>query len=172
MTELHTTEQSPENRGSRRIQAGLAAALVVVLAAFVLALRPGTGAGSTYTTDQSVTYQDFGGTIRNSGSGWYVIDDAGHTPDDITIGTVNSTSVRVNYPTCDEITSFIVAPDDTYAKDFGLTVGASVGFSYAVLMGQVNDGPDAGYLPDVWNPTTDYSGSSNLWVSGRCKVYP
>lgn len=156
---------------SRRAQI-IAVLAVLALAGVLFILKGGPANGSTYTSDQSVTYQDFGGTIRNTGSGWYVLDDAGHTPDGISIGTVTSTSVRVNYPTCDVITSVIVAPDDTYAKDFGLVVGASVGFSYLVLTGSVFDGPDSGYLPDVWNPQTDYSGSSNIWIMGRCEVSP
>lgn len=156
---------------SRRAQI-IAALAVVALAGVLFMFKGGPAEGSTYTSDQAVTYQDFGGTIRNSGSGWYVIDDAGHTPDGITIGTVTSTSVQVYYPTCDVITSVIVGPDDTYAKTFGLVVGASVGFSQLVITGQVNDGSDSGYLPDVWDPTTDYSGSSNIWIMGRCEVSP
>lgn len=153
-----------------RVQAIAAAVLIAVLAAALLLVHAGSSSGSTYTTDQSVTYQDFGGTIRNTGSGWYVLNDSGHAPDSLTIGTVTSTSVRVNYPACDEIVSFIVAPDDTYAKDWGASFGASVGLSYAVIMGSVNDGPDSGTAADVWDPTTDYSSSSNIWISARCLV--
>lgn len=146
--------------------------LVAVAVAFLLTYRIGPASGSTYDSNEAVTYQDFGGTIRNTGSGWYVIDDAGHTPDSITIGTVTSTSVRVNYPACDVITTVIVAVDDTYAQDFGLVVGASVGLTYLVMTGSVFDGSDSGYLPDTWNPQTDYAGSSNIWISGRCEVSP
>jgi hypothetical protein len=154
---------------SRRAQA-ITILVVAALAGVFFMLKPANG--STYTSDQAVTYQDFGGTIRNTGSGWYVIDDAGHTPDGITIGTVTTTSVRVYYPACDVITSVIASVDDTYAKDFSLVVGASVGLTYLVLTGSVKDGSDSGYLPDVWDPTTDYSGSSNIWISGRCEVSP
>jgi len=156
---------------SRRAQI-IAALAVVALAGVLFMFKGGPAEGSTYVSDQAVTYQDFGGTVRNSGSGWYVVDDAGHTPDGITIGTVTSTSVRVYYPACDVITSVIVAVDDTYAQDFGLVVGASVGLTYLVMTGSVFDGSDSGYLPDVWNPQTDYSGSSNIWISGRCEVSP
>lgn len=149
-----------------------AAVLVVAMAAVLLLLGGGTSAGSTYTSNQSTVYQDFGGTIRNTGSGWYVLDDAGHTPDSLTIGAVTSTSVQVYYPACDEITSFIAAPDDTYAMTYGASFGASVGLTFAYIKGSINDGPDAGTDADVWDPTTDYTSTSNIWISGRCKVSP
>lgn len=160
------------NAFSRRTEPIGAAILVVAMAAVLLLLGGGTSAGSTYTSDQSVTYQDFGGTLRNTGSGWYVLDDAGHTPDSLTIGSVTSTSVQVHYPACDEITSFIAAPDDTYAKDFGASFGASVGLTFAYIKGSINDGSDSGTAADAWDPTTDYTSTSNIWISGRCKVAP
>jgi hypothetical protein len=152
---------------SRNAQA-LAAVVAVIAAAALLFAQDDSASGSTYTTDQTTVYQDFGGTIRNSGSGWYVIDDAGHTPDGITIGVVNSTSVRVYYPACAEITSVSVDPDDTYAKDWGASFGASVGLTYLVITGSINDSADSGTAQDVWDPTTDYSSSSNIWITGRC----
>jgi len=145
-----------------------AAVLVAAIAAVLLLLSGGVSSGSTYTSNEAVTYQEFGGTIRNSGSGWYVIDDAGHTPDDITIGVVTSTSVRVYYPACAEITTVLVGPDDTYARDFGASFGASVGLTYMVITGSINDGPDSGNAADVWDPTTDYTSGANIWISGRC----
>lgn len=157
----------------RRAQITATVLLTVAIAAALLLFRTGDPvAGSTYTSDQATVYQDFGGTIRNTGSGWFVLDDTGHTPDGITIGTVTSTSVRVNYPACDVVTAVVVGADDTYAKDYSAVFGASVGLTYLVITGTVKDGSDSGYLPDVWDPTTDYSGSSNIWISGRCEVSP
>jgi hypothetical protein len=153
---------------SRNAQALVAAVVVVAASAVLLFAQDDTASGSTYTTDQAVTYQEFGGTIRNSGSGWYVIDDTGHTPDDITIGTVTSTSVRVNYPGCAEITSVMVGPDETYARDWGASFGPSVGLNYLVIAGSINDSSDSGTAQDVWDPTTDYTSSANIWIIGRC----
>lgn len=154
---------------SRNAQALAAAVAVIAVAAVLLFAQDDSASGSTYTTDQAVTYQEFAGTIRNTGSGWYILDDAGHTPDDLSsIGTVTSTSVRVNYPGCAEITSVIVGPDDTYAKDYGASFGASVGLTYMVITGSINDSSDSGTAQDVWDPTTDYSSSSNIWIMGRC----
>jgi hypothetical protein len=154
---------------SRRI----GATILIALAAILLA-SPGGGpaAGSTYVSDQAQTYQDFGGTIRNTGAGWFVINDAAHEPDSITIGAVTTTSVQVHYPACDEVVSVIVAPDDTYATTYGAVFGASVGLSFSYIKGSVNDGSDAGTAADVWDPTTDYTSGSNIWISGRCEVSP
>jgi hypothetical protein len=161
---MSTTHRSWLSRNAQ----GLVALLVVVAATTVLLFTQDAASGSTYTSDESQVYQDFGGTIRNSGSGWYVIDDAGHTPDGITIGTVTSTSVRVYYPACAEITSVLVGPDDTFAKDFGASFGASVGLTYLVITGSINDSSDSGTAQDVWDPTTDYTSGANIWISGRC----
>lgn len=149
-----------------------AALLVAAIAAVLLLATGGTSSGSTYTTDQATVYQDFGGTIRNTGSGWYVLNDSGHAPDSLTIGAVTTTSVQVYYPACDEIVSFIAAPDETYASTFGANFGASVGLTYAYIKGSIADGSDSGTAPDVWDPTTDFSSNSNIWISGRCEVSP
>jgi hypothetical protein len=160
------------NTIQRRAHTIRTALLVIAVFALLLVRLGDPVAGSTYTSDQATTYQDFGGTIRNTGSGWFVLDDAGHTPDGISIGTVTSTSVRVNYPACDVVTAVVVGADDTYAKDYSAVFGASVGLTYLVITGTIKDGSDSGYLPDVWDPTTDYSGSSNIWIMGRCEVSP
>lgn len=156
---------------SRRAQI-IAALAVVALAGVLFMFKGGPAEGSTYVSDQSTVYQDFGGTIRNTGSGWYVLNDAGHEPDAITIGAVTTASVQVFYPACDQIVSFIAAPDDTYATTYGATFGASVGLTYAYIKGSINDGSDTGNAADPWDPTTDWSSSSNIWVSGRCEVSP
>lgn len=161
-----------ESHSLDRVRVVGAALLVLAIAALLLFVRGGVSAGSTYVSEQSVTYQDFGGTLRANSAGWYVLDDAAHTPDDITIGAVTSTSVRIDYPACDEIVSVVVTPDDTYAKTYGAAFGASVGLSYSLISGSINDGPDAGSAADVWDPTTDWSSGSNIWVSGRCIVSP
>lgn len=154
---------------ARRVFAGL---LVVAFVAVLFLANGGPSAGSTYTSNDTTVYQDFGGTIRANSGGWFVLDDAAHTPDDITIGAVTATSVRIDYPACAEIISVVVTPDDTYAKTWGATFGASVGLSYSLISGSINDSADAGTNADVWDPTTDWSSSSNLWISGRCIPAP
>lgn len=153
---------------SRRAQI-IAALMVVALAGVFFALKAGPAAGSTYTSNESQVYQDIAGTIRNTGSGWYVLNDAGHEPDDMAIGTVTTTTVQVLFPECSQVVAMIVGPDDTYASSvWHATFGASVGFDNAVIKGSIKDSADSGSGPDPWDPTTDFSGSSNIWIMARC----
>lgn len=170
MSTAHECDECPDCDGGRKPSrwGTLAAVIVIIgviaaLIGFARSQHDDAEPGSTYTTDQSVTYQDFGGTIRNSGNGWHVIDDAGHEPDDLAIGTVTSTYVQVLYPTCDEIVSFVAAPDDTFAMTYGATFGASVGLSNAYIKGRVNG---AKFNPSTWSNT-----SANIWITGRCLVH-
>ena len=152
-----------------RRQGVLAVLLIVAITALLVFTRGGVSEGSTYTSNESVTYQDIAGTIRNTGSGWYVLNDAGHEPDDLAIGTVTTSSVQVLFPECSQVVAMIAGPDDTYASSaWHATFGASVGFDNAVIKGSIKDSSDTGSSPDPWDPTTDYSGTSNIWFIGRC----
>lgn len=70
------------------------------------------------------------GTIRNTGTGWHVIDDTGHRPTGVTGVTASATSIAVAFAATAKIVSFVCGPDETYAA-WGLRVGASVGTSSA-----------------------------------------
>lgn len=147
----------------------IAAILIISVAGLFLVFRGVPAAGSTYTSNESQVYQDIAGTIRNTGSGWYVLNDAGHEPDDMAIGTVTTTTVQVLFPECSQVVAMIVGPDDTYASSaWHATFGASVGFDNAVIKGSIKDSADSGSGPDPWDPTTDFSGSSNIWIMARC----
>lgn len=72
-------------------------------------------------------YQMVAGVIRNTGSGWGIIDDVDHTPLNID-GVSNDTStITIDHSSigASEVVSLIVAPDETYAGvyDFGSSVG-------------------------------------------------
>lgn len=152
-----------------RVRAFAMGLVVAVLAAVLfLAQDGGPAEGSTYTSNEGTEYLEFAGTIRNTGSGWYVIKDAGHEPDDITMGAVTSSTVTVLFPLCAQVTYVIVGPDDTYASTWGASFGGSLGFASVAIKGSINDGTDSGTAQDLWDPTTDYSGSSNIWIVGRC----
>lgn len=77
-------------------------------------------------------YQLVSGTIKNNGSGtWIVLDDASHGPIGVASVTTASTYVRVNYDSAGvEVVSFVCGVDETFARN-GYTCGASVGLSYA-----------------------------------------
>lgn len=124
---------------------------------------------STYTTNQQVEYLEFAGTIRNDGSGWAPLNNTGHADDDlISVTNVTTTSLRVNHPLCAQVVSVIVDEDNEYAQDFGASFGASAGFGYFVIEGSVNDSADAGTANDIWDPTTDYTAGTNIWIMGKC----
>lgn len=147
----------------------VAVLLIAAVAGVLFMLKDSPAEGSTYTSNESQVYQDIAGTIRNTGSGWYVLNDAGHEPDDMAIGTVTTTSVQILFPECSQVVAMIVGPDDTYASSaWHATFGASVGFDNAVIKGAIKDSADSGSGPDPWDPTTDWSGSSNIWIIGRC----
>lgn len=124
--------------------------------------------GSTYDTNEAITVVEFAGTIRNVGGTWQVLNDAGHEPDAITIGTVTATSVRVNNPACSQVISVIVGADNEYAQDFGAKFGASAGLNYFVIEGSISDSGDTGVADDIWDPTTDYTAGTNIWIMGKC----
>jgi hypothetical protein len=164
MTDLSRTITTAD-----RIRAFAMSLVVGVLAAVLfLAQDGGPAEGSTYTSNENTTYLEFAGTVRNTGT-WEVLNNTGHEPDDLlSVTNVTSTSIRVNHPLCAEVVSVIVGADNEYAQDFGAKFGASASFGYFVVEGSVNDGSDTGTADDIWDPTTDYSGNSNIWVFGRC----
>lgn len=73
------------------------------------------------------------GVIRNSGTGWRLIDDANHQPINIDSVSVDSANnIVINYGfTASKVLSLVVTPDDTFAKSY--TCGASVGLSTATI---------------------------------------
>jgi hypothetical protein len=162
MTDLsHTTAD--------RVRAFAMAVVVAALAAVLfLAQDGGPAEGSTYTTNENTEYLEFAGTVRNTGDGWYVLNDTGHEPDDLTMGAVTPTTVTVLIPQCSQVTFVLVGPDETYASTWGASFGGSMGFASVVIKGSINDGSDSGTAQDLWNPLEDYSGSSNIWITGRC----
>lgn len=124
---------------------------------------------STYTTNGGTEYLEFAGTVRNVNGTWEVLNNSGHADDDlISVTNVTSTSIRVNHPLCSQVVSVIVGADNEYAQDFGGKFGASAGFGYFVIEGSVNDSGDTGVADDIWDPTTDYTAGTNIWIMGKC----
>jgi hypothetical protein len=99
--------------------------------------------------------------LRNTGSGWFILDDADHTPIGVTSVSESSTAITLTYDfTASQVRTFIVAPDETFAVTNQYLVGASVGLSTAVIQVSV-----AG-TPGVVDPTTIVSSGGNFWVYG------
>lgn len=106
---------------------------------------------------------NIGCVLRNTGSGFEILDDAGHMPLGVSLlpGAVAHTAtnaIKVFFDrTYHQVVSMVVAPDERMAAE-GVICGASVGLSYLVIycyQGGVQLDPDMMTWP-----------SSNLWVQG------
>lgn len=83
----------------------------------------------------SSDYRVVSGVIRQSAAsgGWTFIDDADHTPMNVTSVTQDGSFVTINFGfNATKVLSFVIGPDETYAR-MGLVCGASVGLNYAAI---------------------------------------
>jgi hypothetical protein len=111
-----------------------------------------------FTDNAGVVHRIVAGSLRNTGSGWYVMSSSVYAPTDLAIGTVTSTSIQVTYPASAQVVTFLVGPDDTFAGLHTVAFGASVGLSSASIRGRLDGG--------AFNPLTWSHSSANLWVYG------
>lgn len=74
------------------------------------------------------------GVIRNTGTGWALINDSGHTPVNIDTVTSDSSTITVTYTgaAASKVGTFLVVPDETLAQQ-GFTAGASVAAGSATI---------------------------------------
>ena len=101
------------------------------------------------------------GVIRNTGSGWFVINDAGHEPVNIASISTGSSYVQINYgKTASKVRTLIVAPDDTFAQA-GYSAGASVNLDNARIYFGLN-----GFAV---SPSSVVSSAGNFWIYGKMK---
>lgn len=96
------------------------------------------------------------GILRNSGNGWYVINDSGHTPLNVSSVSVNSNGdIEVAYSfTSNRIKTFICAPDETFAQKYRF--GASVGNTSAKI--------SIIKLPEIIGGMTQYDATNQKWT--------
>jgi len=114
---------------------------------------------ATFTSNEGDTFMKLSAALRNSGTGWHVIDDTGHEPLGITIGAVTSTTLEVLFPTAAQVCDLVVGPDETFAKPpYKATFGASVGLYRAIIQGTVSG--------VQFNPQTWEHASANIWLTG------
>lgn len=109
-------------------------------------------------------YVMIGCVIRNTGKGWYCIDNAGHEPLGVTEVETGDDSIIIHYPMPEgtKVISFSATPDETMAAA-GYTVGASVGADRAVIFIY-----DADH--NLIDPHTYVSSSGNIWIMGIMKT--
>ncbi|MFI6639941.1 hypothetical protein [Streptomyces sp. NPDC050504] len=107
------------------------------------------------------TYRMIGGALRNTGTGWGLINDAGHQPTGITAVLTRPDHIEIQHPvSAVKVSSFQVTPDETYAQQ-GLRVGISAGLALSRVY--LYSGPPG--LPPV-DPSTVAAASGNLWLTG------
>jgi hypothetical protein len=99
-------------------------------------------------TQGGKSYKVVAGVMRNTGSGWALINDGSHPALNVASITDNSTSITINFSfTSKGVVSFVATPDETMALD-NVFMGASVGFSSATL--QLSSAKEiGGYI--AWN---------------------
>lgn len=91
-----------------------------------------TKADKATNVSSSVPFRTIAGVIRNTGSGWEILDDAGHVPAGIDSVTSDGVSITVNYTSMGvtEVGAFAAVPDEGLARA-GIIAGASVGLTQA-----------------------------------------
>jgi hypothetical protein len=146
----------------RRALAVLAAAVLVLAAGPAVARIP---SADVIVTEGGARIALVGCTIRNTGSGWYVLDDSGHTPS-------NCTGL-IQYPDHIELQHAVgavrvitaqVTPDETYSH-LDIRAGVSAGFNYSniFLFSGAAGGPPL-------NPASIAAINGNFWFQGYFRL--
>jgi hypothetical protein len=152
----------------RRILASLAvlAALLTVPAGVAAAPAARTAVASDVLVAESGTRLALiSCAIRNTGSGWTIINDAGHTPSGCQGIVQHADRLELQHDVgAVRVSSLTVTVDETYAKT-GLRVGASVGFALSRIY--LYSGA-AGTAP--LDPATVAASNGNLWVYGLLRL--
>ncbi|WP_381801235.1 hypothetical protein [Streptomyces niveus] len=119
-------------------------------------------------TDNGRNYRLLSCALRNTGSGWALINDSGHRPSGVTAVTMHPDHLEITHSVgALRVSSLQVSVDETFAGQ-GLRVGASVGLALSriyLYTGCPCDGPAAPV-----DPVTIVASSGNLWVTGLLEV--
>jgi hypothetical protein len=149
---------------SRGFLAGLVAALVLAFA------PAGTAAAPTATSDVLVAESGarlavVSCALRNTGTGWTVINDSGHMPSGCSGVVQRADHLELQHDVgAVRVSSLTVTVDETYAKA-GIRCGASVGFALSRIYCHTGA---AGTAP--LEPATLTASTGNLWVYGLLRL--
>lgn len=152
------------NARKHPVTAALAIAVAVIALVFgVAAVVPDTAStpepATTAAAQVAEPYFVSGALKPNGTGGWYVLDDAAHTPEGgLTVTSVTSTAINVSFDEGSEIYTFVVGVDETLAA-LGWSAGASVALDHAVIQ--------LGRSTGIINPTQVSNVYANLWVIAR-----
>ena len=102
--------------------------------------------------------------LRNDGTGWSLLTDAGHEPTGVTGVVQHPTYLELTHEVAAlRVSSMQVTVDETYASR-ALRVGASVGLAWTRIFLY------SGTSTARQDPATIHSTSGNLWVTGFMHV--
>lgn len=119
----------------------------------------------SFTSNEGYTYEFIAGTLRRNTAispDWFILDDTSHAPSNITVGPVTTSHLEIQFPTALRIISLIAAPDDTFARVYQATFGASVSVDKALIKGTVSG--------EAFNPSTWSSVAANIWIQGLIRT--
>jgi hypothetical protein len=117
------------------------------------------------TTEDGTRLAIIAGALRNTGTGWHVIDDTGHEPSGITGLIQQADHLEVQHAVgAVRVVSMTVTVDETYAGT-GLRVGASAGKTLSRIY--LYAGADGSPAVD---PATVCATNGNLWISGLLQL--
>lgn len=127
-------------------------------ASFKYQVRGWSSAGATPAVFPKL--QQVAGTLRNTGSGWFVLSDTDHEP--IGVASVSNDTSKITVTldfTASKVISFVATPDETYAGASIGSIGSSVGLTSIDI-----------YLKDASgsavDPSTLTNASGNIWFYG------
>lgn len=105
-----------------------------------------------------VQHRIVAGSLRNTGSGWFVVNDSVNEPSDLVIDTVTSTTIKVTYPACSQVEVFLATPSAAFAGAHLVSFGGDAGLSTASIKGRIDGAP--------FNPSTWTHASASIRVYG------
>lgn len=105
-----------------------------IIASLVQQLNARTKAGMVYGDNTSYRYRVISAVIRNTGSGWFIINDAAHEPTGLqSVSVEPDGTIRLNHNVgATQVGSLVAVPDETFGK-MGLVIGGSIGTSISFL---------------------------------------
>lgn len=104
-----------------------------------------------FTDDDGIQHRVVCGTLRNTGSGWFVVNDSLNEPSDLSIDAVTSTYIRVKFPACPQNEFFSAVPNAAFAAAHTVSFGGDPGLNTASIRGRLDGGP---FNPSTWSHAT------------------
>lgn len=143
----------------------LAAAIAMTVALAGSAAIAGPTVADVFVTETGDRLAPISCTIRNTGSGWFILDTSGHTPSNCVSVVQAADHVEVYYGfTAAAVGSLIVDPDETFAPLY--RAGGSVGYDHVNIYMFTATGTTR------LDPATVHNAIGNWWIQGLMRLEP